>query len=67
MSDPDEDYCLTLDQKSIAVLISLRGKFVTPEDVLSVKGNISYEQSVEIAKKCNELICQARRYMMSLI
>ena len=60
----DDDMYLTLNQKSIDSLIRLRGRFVTPEDVMSVKTNITYEEAIDIASKCNEMLLEVQRYLL---
>lgn len=67
MLGSDEEYCLTLDQKSISVLIRLRGRFLTPEDVMSVKPELDYEEAMKIASKCNEKLLEVQRFLFSQI
>lgn len=64
MIESDDDMCLTLDQKSIDILIRLRGRFVTPEDVLSIKPKIEYKEAIDIASVCNELLLEVQRYLL---
>lgn len=60
---PEEDYCLTKEQKSINVLIRLRGRFITMEDVLEIEPNYTYDEARQIASACNEYLLEMQRYL----
>jgi hypothetical protein len=67
MPDIDEEYFLTLDQKSIEMLLKLRCKLITPEDVLVEKPNLSYQDALVVATRCNEMIIDIQRYLYRMI
>lgn len=59
-----EMYNLTVEQISINALIMLRGRFITANDILNLLGeNTTWEEAVEIASKCNELLLEVQRYL----
>jgi hypothetical protein len=64
---PEEDLYLTIDQISANILIRLRGRFVTVDDVLELNNKLSYTDAKVIASKCNEYLLEMQRYLYSKI
>lgn len=64
MLDKDSDmYNLTVEQIAINTLIMLRGKFVTVNAVQELLHDLTYDEALEIAGKCNELLLEMQRYL----